>query len=287
MLFSVIVPTYNSKNFIRNCLDSILAQSFKDFEIIVINDGSQDETCEILDQYAEKYDKVKVYHFANAGVSISRQRGISLANGEYIIFADSDDSINVDLLEHVNTAITVYNKPDIIRYQANLINDSSFKNHERYNFFDSEKIELSGMSALRAWSIPNKKYAVYWLFAFKKTLFSNIFHFPNLRCYEDVALIPLLIAKSKKVATIDYPGYNYTCNNSESLTNFKNKSAEKSRAIDFVNAYHYAINHFKDIDNISALDLAFFVEDFNRRLKGKYESLSPDLKEELSDLFGL
>lgn len=108
-----------------------------------------------------------------------------------------------------------------------------------------------------------------------------------MRCYEDVALIPLLIATSKKIVTINYVGYNYTCNNAMSLTNIKDKSAERARAIDFAKAYNYAIENFRKIDYISVSDLAFFVEDYNKRLKGKFNSLDEDLKKELFELFNI
>lgn len=85
MMFSVIVPCYNSKDFIRKCISSILAQSYRDFEIVLIDDGSTDGTSEILDEYANLYDYVHVYHFPNSGVSYSRRRGITLANGNYLI----------------------------------------------------------------------------------------------------------------------------------------------------------------------------------------------------------
>ena len=286
MLLSVVIPIYNAKNFILNCLTSVLNQSFSDFEIVLIDDGSTDGTAKILDKYAEKYEKVNVHHFENAGVSIARQRGLSLANGEYVIFVDSDDTINSGLFEQINKTVYCYNHPDIIRFQSNLVNDTIGKDHDRYNFFDINEVENSGMNALRAWSILNKKYAVYWLYAFKKTIFSSIDSFPKLRCYEDLALIPLLIANSRKVVTIDYVGYNYTCNNSGSLTNSNNKSAEESRAIDFVYAYNYAVSNFKKIKNLSDDDVTFFIGDFNRRLRGKYDSLDSDLKEKFSDLFG-
>lgn len=78
MMFSVIVPCFNSKDYVRNCIDSILAQDYPSFEIILIDDGSTDGTSEILDDYANKYLLVRVYHFENAGVSYSRRRGALL-----------------------------------------------------------------------------------------------------------------------------------------------------------------------------------------------------------------
>lgn len=287
MMFSFVVPAYNAERSIRSCLDSILVQTFSDFEIVVINDGSTDSTLSILRKYLRKTKKLRVYSFENSGVSITRQRGINLSNGEYIILVDSDDTVNPNLLENLYSSIQRYNNPDIIRYQAKLLNDSDYKDHNRYNFFDDNKVVLSGLDALKEWSIPGKKYAVYWLFAFKRTVFSNVLFFPDLKCHEDIALIPLLVAASKSVVTLSYIGYNYTCNNPGSITNTKNKEAERSRAKDFVKAYNYATQNFARLFTVSPLDYEFFVSDFDRRLLDKYNSLSKDLQEELAELFGI
>ena len=287
MLFSIIVPVYNSEKFIRKCLDSILAQTFNDFEVIIIDDGSTDNSSKIFETYSKEDSRIQIYHFENAGVSISRRRGISLAQGEYLVFVDSDDTIYPELLEQVSSTIKEFDNPDIIRYQCNLIGDAPYKDHNRYNFIDQLSMNLTGMESLKLWSTTGKKYAVYWLFAFRRTIFSNVLFLPDLRCYEDVALIPLLIATSKKTVTINYVGYNYTCNNTMSLTNIRDKSAERARAIDFVKAYNYAIENFRKIENISVSDLAFFIEDYNKRLKGKFNSLDEDLKKELFELFNI
>lgn len=278
MLFSFVVPVFNAKTFIRKCLDSILAQSFKDFEIVIIDDGSTDGTSEILDEYAAKNNWINVYHFANAGVSIARRRGIILANGEYIIFVDSDDTVNPDLLKNLSKAIIDYDHPDLLRIQANLVNDSPSKDSERYNFKSNIGVPMSGIEAMKMWSVPNKKYAVYWLFAFKVTIFSKVLFVTSLRCYEDVALIPVLVSAAEKVVVIDYVGYNYTCNNESSLTNIRSLEAEISRANDFYSAFLYAIENFTKLDNVTSLDIAFFVADFTRRLRGKYDSLPEELK---------
>lgn len=287
MLFSIIVPVFNSEKSIRKCIESILTQNFKDFEIITIDDGSSDNSLEILKEYSKVDCRVKVYHFENSGVSISRQRGISFASGKYLLFVDSDDSINPELLENIYSAICGFNNPDIIRYQCKLIGDAPHKDHNRYNFTDSICKPMSGMEALKNWSVTGKKYAVYWLFAFKKTLFANDTLIPCLKCYEDVASIPVLIAKSKKVVTINFFGYNYYCSNPDSLCNIRSKSAERSRAIDFWKAYTFAIAGIAKIDGISELDIIFFVSDYNKRLKGKFNSLSDELKGELTNLYNI
>ncbi len=287
MLFSIIVPMYNSAKSIRNCIDSILSQTFSDFEIIIINDGSTDESLCIIEKYAQTDPRIKLYSFSNSGVSISRQRGVTLSSGEYILFVDSDDTINPELLEKLYFNICQLSSPDIIRYQCKLINDVPYKDHQRYNFNDSLYIVYSGIQTLKMWSLFGKKYAVYWLFAFRRSVFSNILYFPNLKCHEDIALIPILIAKSQKVVGIDYIGYNYTYDNSTSITNTSDELAERSRAIDFVKAYNYAIKNIQNIDNLSISDFAFFIEDYNRRLRDKFNSLSPTLREELYEMYNI
>lgn len=286
-LFTIVIPAFNAEKTIRKCLNSVFDQRFIDYEIVVINDGSTDKTLKILKEY--KNSKLHVYTFKNAGISVTRQRGIELSKGKYIVWLDADDSITPELLETLHSAIIEHNSPDIIRYQANLVNDHDCEDHNRYNFFDySNNNVLSGVEALRKWSnIPSKEYTMYWLFAFKRTIFSSITSFPNLRCHEDMAVIPLLVASAKSVVTLDYCGYNYTCNNPGSITTTPSKEAERSRAKDFMKAYHYAIQNFALLPNISPLDQKLFVSDFDKHRLKKYNLLPKDLKEEFADLFGI
>lgn len=98
-MISVIVPVYNAEKFLDKCIESILSQTFTDFEAILVNDGSTDKSGEICDIWAQKDSRIKVIHQQNSGVSVARNNGISAAKGEYIAFVDSDDSINCDYLK--------------------------------------------------------------------------------------------------------------------------------------------------------------------------------------------
>ena len=88
---SVIVPVYNVEMFLRRCIDSILAQTFTDFELLLIDDGSKDKSGEICDEYATKDVRIRVFHKQNGGVSSARNVGLNHAIGEYICFCDADD----------------------------------------------------------------------------------------------------------------------------------------------------------------------------------------------------
>lgn len=286
MLFSIIVPVYNTEQTLWSCLNSILRQTFRDYEVILIDDGSTDKNSEICRDYASCYHHFKVYHFENGGVALARKRGIVLASGQYFIFVDSDDTINSNLLENIAKAISLQPNLDIIRYQANLINDDEHKNHERYNFRSNINCILSGIDALRLWSAPNIKYAVYWLFAFKRSLFSSICLMPDIKCYEDVAYIPIIIASSKLVTTIDYCGYNYLCNRSGSLTNTSNKNLQRQKAYDFYRACIFALSYFIRSD-MAAQDISFFINDYTRRLKDFFYSTDIELRRELAPIYHL
>ena len=97
---SIIIPVYNSENTLRRCLDSVLAQTFTDFECLLINDGSKDRSGEICDEYARKDSRVKVFHKENGGVSSARNVGLDNASGGWITFSDSDDTVTDEWLQN-------------------------------------------------------------------------------------------------------------------------------------------------------------------------------------------
>lgn len=109
---SVIVPVYNVEKYLRRCVDSILNQTFSDFELILVDDGSPDNSGMICDEYAKKDNRIKVIHKQNAGVSTARNTGIDKAVGEYLMFVDSDDFIDNAMFEKMVNRIG--NKPDMV-----------------------------------------------------------------------------------------------------------------------------------------------------------------------------
>ena len=113
MLFSVIVPIYNIEKYIRRCIDSVIGQTFADFELILVDDGSPDNCPAICDEYAAKDARIKVVHKPNGGLVSARQAGIQVAEGEYIFNLDGDDAITPDTLEHASAIIAQHN-PDMV-----------------------------------------------------------------------------------------------------------------------------------------------------------------------------
>lgn len=287
MLFSVIVPMYNAAKSIRLCLDSILRQTFDDYEVVIINDGSTDNSESVCREISNGNDKVLLYTFENGGVGKARRRGIQRARGDFLIFVDVDDFISPDLLKTLSGIIRLHDDVEVIRYYANLINDDEDKDHQRYNSDVNLNIPMKGFDALRAWTNLGKKYALYWLFAFKATLFKKSTPMPELRCYEDVAYIPLLIASADIVISTDYVGYNYVCNTSGSLTNSQNIDKQRTRAYDFYYAYLYSVNSMRRLPNIPIDCLAWFDFDYRRRLVSYFDSLPDSLKDEFTVIYNV
>ena len=98
-LISVIIPVYNVENYLDDCLNSVIVQTFHNIEIILINDGSTDKTARICDEFATKDDRIRVLHKDNSGVAASRNAGVDLALGDYILFVDGDDVANREMVE--------------------------------------------------------------------------------------------------------------------------------------------------------------------------------------------
>lgn len=187
MKLSIIIPVYHTQDTLPRCLDSILRQSFTDYEVILVDDGSTDDSPKICDAYSRQDGRVKVIHKENGGLSDARNAGIHEAKGEYITFIDSDDTIAEDTLSLVIEKIITYPKTDILEYPVmeRLGNGSkehllSFKEKEYQDAIDYW-LEEKAYNHTYAW---NKIY--------KRTLFKHIC-FPKGKNFEDVLTVPYLI----------------------------------------------------------------------------------------------
>ena len=108
-MISVIVPVYNTEKFLKNCISSIANQTYKDLEIILVNDGSTDNSGKICDDFAQKDSRIKVIHQSNKGVGAARNAGLDVAKGAYIGFVDSDDILRPDMYEFLLNNLIVHN----------------------------------------------------------------------------------------------------------------------------------------------------------------------------------
>lgn len=130
-LFSIIIAAYNSENYIAKTLDSIIAQTFNNYEIIIINDGSTDNTATICNSFVEKYNFIKLINKKNEGVAIARNIGLKIAKGNYIIFIDSDDIIFTSSLNKIHKILTSCDI-DFLKYEYITINEYGNKLYQNY-----------------------------------------------------------------------------------------------------------------------------------------------------------
>ena len=122
MRYSIIVPVYKAEKYIAQCVDSILSQSLSDFELILVDDGSPDRSGEICEAYQKRDVRVKVYHKENGGVSAARNFGLDMAQGEYVMFVDSDDWLDAECLSTCASLVEKY-KLDLLQFNCKRVND--------------------------------------------------------------------------------------------------------------------------------------------------------------------
>jgi len=138
MRFSILIPVYNVEKYLEKCVDSVLSQSFTDFEVILVNDGSKDSSPEICEGLAAKDSRIKYYSKANEGLLLTRRYSIRHASGEYVLFLDSDDYWRPGILEFLDKAISRTNA-DIVTYRFCRIRDDETLVYNDIDVFHSEK----------------------------------------------------------------------------------------------------------------------------------------------------
>lgn len=286
MLFSIVIPVFNSEKYLRKCLDSVLMQTYSKFEVIIIDDGSTDSSPIILDKIAKEDSRIKVHHIKNQGVTKARKIGVSLTKGDYIIFIDSDDTINSELLSNIERTLQKFPDVDMVRFRCKMINDRPEFDHELYNDYNSNcNVLYSGLEAIQRWNNPDKRYEIFWLYAIKREKALIIQDEPNFKSSSDYAIVPIIIANCQSVVMIEYIGYNYTCDNGYSITHSTGYQREKDRALNFIGAFMYLTSKMKIIEKEKNIDLSFFYEEWRQRLQKKYNILSDPLKIELKAEF--
>lgn len=193
-LVSVIIPVYNVENDLERCIVSILNQTYRNIEIVLIDDGSPDKCPKICDEYSKKDKRIKVIHKINGGLSDARNAGIDVASGKYITCVDSDDYVTNDYVEYLYKLIVKYEADmSICSHEAVYINSvKQFKSDCKECCMDSE-------TALKKMLYHQNYDVSAWAKMYDKKLFKNI-RYPVGRAFEDAATTYKIIDKSKKIA---------------------------------------------------------------------------------------
>lgn len=212
-LISIVVPVYNVEGYVRRCFESVTNQTWKDFEVIVIDDGSMDKSGEICDEYAQKDTRFKVFHQSNQGIGKTRLGGIKKAVGEYVVWADADDWLEPSLLERLVKCIRE-KKSDIVVYGAANVNNKVITSKILWKdlTIDGWRREtiISGQS-------------VVWNFMSKRSLYEDV-NLPEAvhLSGEDGYLTITLFFKAKSVSYINEVLYFHFVDNPNSVTHTMN-----------------------------------------------------------------
>lgn len=214
---SVIIPVYNVEKYLKRCLDSVISQTYKNLEIILIDDGSTDDSAVICDEYAEKDNRILLIHKSNGGLSDARNSGLKIFTGDYIIFVDSDDWIEKDFCEYI--AKNMFDSDMLLfNYYVATKGKKKLKKIFLRNYNVSKEKCLLDLA-------KSQVESYVWNKVYKRQLFKDII-FPKNRNYEDQAIMHALIYQSNKIKYVNRAFYNYFQNNNSithtvNLKNYK------------------------------------------------------------------
>ena len=213
---SIIVPIYNAEKYIDTCIESLINQTLKDIEIILVNDGSKDKTQSIIEQYAESDRRIKIINQINSGPGAARNRGLEISTGEYIKFVDADDYLTLNILDKMYETAK-QNNVSLVRGNNKTI-IGPFKGNDACSWSGIKESKIIIPKKEQNYIITETPMIGNKLI--KRDLIDDI-RFPEQKQkWEDLAVIPVLIAKSQKLFHMNEPVYNYRINMNTTIKDF-------------------------------------------------------------------
>jgi len=270
---TIIIPVYNVENYLKECLDSVLEQTFYNYEIIAIDDGSTDNSPNILKEYSNKFSRLKIcLEKENKGQGFARNKGLKLAEGKYILFVDSDDYIERETLQVLVQEIE-NNNVDFVRFKARRFsNNNEFLSKIKKNriLLKENKIYING--SYKAIYLSYSPSPVLYLFK-KDIVKRNKLKFPEGIIHEDELFSTLLFIYANSCIYVDKPFYNRRYREGSTMTTLTNEQKQKSffSYINIIKSYKMLLKK----SNISRLDQFF--------LKYRINSLFLQLKSSIEN----
>lgn len=254
-MISVVIPVYNVEKYVRLCIDSVINQSYNDFEIILVNDGSLDKSGEICDEYASKYENIRVVHKKNEGLGYARNEGIEIAKGKYIVFVDSDDYVEKDMLLDLYKEAELQGCDTCIGGHNRVSEENNFivaQAHEKRVLRDGEVVKEFIPRMIG--SLPDKKDSLplsAWNVLYSMEIIKN----NNIRFVSERELISEdlifnleYFKYSKGVSLIEQCNYNYRITANSLTTRYNNNRFEMIKKIYYVER--------KKIEELGILDVS-------------------------------
>lgn len=250
MLVSVLVPVYNTSKYLDRCMHTLLNQTHKDLEIVIINDGSKDDSLEKLEAYAKKDSRVNVYSYPNSGISKTRNRALDHAHGDYITFVDSDDFIELNMIEELCAAAR---ERDLDVVECNFVMDFGPVPFYRKPTGRKDFTTLQAMKMLAKEQYLNN---YPWGKLYARHCFDGVRFPENMKGFEDTCTVFKAIAKAKRIGTIPNRYYHYA-QRMGSLTNCMSLET----VYQMRRAYQYQEKEFKKLFNNESF--SFDIQQYN------------------------
>lgn len=242
ILISIVVPIYKVENELSRCVQSLLNQTHKNIEVILVNDGSPDRCPELCNHYAESDSRVQVVHKKNGGLSDARNAGLRVATGEYVLYVDSDDYIELDSCEKL--LVGVKDGVDFVVGACREICGDNIS-YQRHSNIEAGKVYTSRDFVIK--SIKNNEwYAPAWLNLYNRDfLLKNNLYYKVGYMFEDHQMLPRLYCAANKVLYVDYPFYNYIIRDNSIMTS-TNSPEKVSMSIDIYTEWMERIEKITD-----------------------------------------
>lgn len=277
---SIIVPVYNSEKYLEECIKSILNQTFADFELILIDDGSDDSSGLICDKYAEKDKRIIVVHQENKGICGARNAGLDIARGKYIGFSDNDDYMHSQMYEYLYTAITGSNS-DIACCYCKLVYDDSYKEEKKIRF-DYKEVDKKFMyKNLYSNGGNDYQYMTIWNKLIDRNLFNNVRFIDEGN--EDLFVNNILFNKASKIVFIESELY-FWRQHMDSVSHRKFNDRDLKAIETYLKNYEY-LSKYSSIEYADLCLNKWFKVLLNKRYNSKNSSLELCVKEQVSKQF--
>lgn len=289
---SVMIPVYNAKDFLEDSIGSLLNQTFEDFELICVNDGSKDNSLEILNDFAKKDSRVKVIDKENGGCGSARNRALDEASGEYIYFFDPDDKIPLNTFEETYKN-AICNDSDMVVFKANVFNDVEGISNKQVYFDYSKLFERNNFNHFTfdykdAKSIVLNNSLAPWAKLYKKEFLDayDDFRFDIGIAFDDVPFHVKSVLRAKKISFINKCLYHYRIDNPNSINSTSTSGFDIFKIFDIVENILINENAFEELK----LEFYMFVifhsmlyiprtnsDDYFQLVKHKFEKIDKDL----------
>ena len=239
-MVSIIIPVYNVEEYIEECLESILAQTYKDIELLVVDDGSTDNSLGLIRGYENKFKKIRIFTQQNKGVSEARNLALNYASGEFVLYIDPDDFLEPIMIEKMVNKAEKYNS-DITICGYYLYYSKDNANNKIFTYGINENKTLSSLEVIDM-MLNYKLQGQLWNKLFKKDLLiNNNFKFEPGRYIQDIFPVFKAVLKSNNIIFVDEPLYYYRQRMSSTVNKKSKKLAE-----DYFHAMYSIMNYIKE-----------------------------------------